>query len=178
MATLDLLTRGARDAPPRQQTLRDTIAWSHDLLDQHERALFRRLAVFSGGCTLEAAEAISDPSREPSQGDAASVQEECFSEFNVLAGLLSLVDNSLVDQAEGLDGTPRFRMLETIRAYAAEQLVASGEEAGVRREHATYYLSLVKATGALLFASEQKRALQAAEQGNVQAALQWLVQYG
>jgi predicted ATPase len=178
MATLDLLTRGARDAPPRQQTLRDTIAWSYDLLDEPERALFRRLAVFSGGCTLEAAEAICNPSREPIGGDATSVQEVYVSEINVLAGLLSLVDKSLVDQADGLDGTPRFRMLETIRAYSSEQLVASGEEAGMRREHATYYLSLVEATGALLFASERKRALQAAEQGNVQAALQWLVQYG
>jgi predicted ATPase/transcriptional regulator with XRE-family HTH domain len=178
LVTLDLLTRGARDAPPRQQTLRDTIAWSHDLLDEQERVLFRRLAVFSGGCTLEAAEAICSRSCKPTGDDATSVQEEHLSKINVLAGLLSLVDKSLVDRADGLDGTPRFRMLETIRAYAAEQLVASGEESGIRREHATYYLSLVKATGALLFASERKRALQAAEQGNVQAALQWLVQYG
>jgi predicted ATPase len=178
MATLDLLTRGARDAPPRQQTLRDTIAWSHDLLDEQERVLFRRLAVFSGGCRLEAAEAICSPSRELSGDNATSGQEEPFSEINVLAGLLSLVDKSLVDQADGLDGTPRFRMLETIRAYATEQLVASGEEAEMRRVHASYYLSLVKATGALLFASERKRTMQAAEQGNVEAALQWLVQYG
>jgi predicted ATPase len=176
--TLDLLTRGAQDAPPRQQTLRDTIAWSYDLLDEQERALFRRLAVFSGGCTLEAAEAICNPSRESMTVDAASDQDEHFSEIKVLAALFSLVDKSLVDQADGLDGTPRFRMLETIRAYASEQLIVSGEEAGVRRMHATYYLSLVKATGAFLFASEQKRALQAAEQGNIQGALQWLVQNG
>jgi predicted ATPase/transcriptional regulator with XRE-family HTH domain len=178
LPTLDLLTRGARDAPTRQQTLRATIAWSYDLLDESERTLFRRLAVFSGGCTLEAAEAICNPPREPSRGDAASVLGERFSEINVFQALLSLVDKSLVDQADGLDGLPRFRMLETIRAFASEQLVASGEEAVVLREHATYYLSLVKATGALLFASERKQAMQAAEQGNVQAALQWLVQYG
>ena len=178
IGTLDLLTRGAQDAPPRQHTLRDTIAWSHDLLDEEERSLFRRLAVFSGGCTLEAAEVICNPSGESMTVDAASVQEKHFSEINVLAGLLALVDKSLVDQADGVDGTPRFRMLETVRAFAAERLVASGEEATVRRVHAAYYLSLVKATGALLFASERKRALQAAEQGNVQAALQWLVQYG
>ena len=176
--TLDLLTRGAQDAPTRQQTLRDTIAWSYDLLDMPERTLFRRLAVFSGGCTLEAAETICNPPREPSRGDATSVLGERFSEINVFQALLSLVDKSLVDQADGLDGLPRFRMLETIRAFASEQLVASGEEAMVRREHATYYLSLVRATGALLFASEHKQAMQAAEQGNVQAALQWLVQYG
>jgi predicted ATPase len=176
--TLDLLTRGARDAPTRQQTLRDTIAWSYDLLDEPERTLFRRLAVFSGGCMLEAAEAICNPPREPSRVDAASVLEERFPEINVLQALVSLVDKNLMDQADGLDSAPRFRMLETIRAFASEQLVASGEEAMVRREHATYYLSLVEATGALLFASERKRAMQAAEQGNVQAALQWLVQYG
>jgi predicted ATPase/transcriptional regulator with XRE-family HTH domain len=177
-ATLDLLTRGARDAPLRQQTLRDTIAWSHDLLDEQERALFRRLAVFSGGCTLEAAEAICNPSREPSRSDAASVLEERFSEINVFQALLSLLDKSLVDQADGLEGAPRFRMLETIRAFASEQLIASGEEAVIRREHATYYLALVETTGALLFASERTRARQATEQGNVQAALQWLVQHG
>jgi predicted ATPase len=69
-------------------------------------------------------------------------------------------------------------MLETIRAFASEQLVASGEEGMVRRAHATYFLSLVEATGALLFASERTQAMQATEQGNVQAALQWLVQHG
>jgi predicted ATPase len=178
LPTLDLLTRGAQDAPTRQQTLRDTIAWSCDQLDESERTLFRRLAVFSGGYTLEAAEAICNPPREPSRGDAASVLGERFSQINIFQALLSLVDKNLMDQTDGLDGLPRFRMLETIRAFALEQLVASGEEAEVRREHATYYLSLVKATGALLFASERKQAMQAAEQGNVQAALQWLVQYG
>ena len=116
LVTLDLLTRGARDAPTRQQTLRDTIAWSHDLLDEQERVLFRRLAVFSGGCTLEAAEAICSPSRKPTGVDATSVLEERLSKINVLAGLFSLVDKSLVDRADGLDGAPRFRMLETIRA--------------------------------------------------------------
>jgi predicted ATPase len=177
-APLGLLVGGPRDMPVRQQTLRDTIAWSHNLLDEQERALFRRLALFSGGCTLEAAEAICNPHREPSRVDAVSVHDERLSEINVFQALVSLVEKSLVDQAAGLDGAPRFRMLETIRAFAWEVLVASGEEGAVRREHAAYYLSLVKATGALLFASEHKRAMQAAEQGNVQAALQWLVQYG
>jgi predicted ATPase/DNA-binding XRE family transcriptional regulator len=178
LSPLGLLVGGPRDVPVRQQTLRDTIAWSHELLDDQERALFRRLAVFSGGCTLEAAEAICNPSREPEKAFASAVGEERVSEIDVFGGLQSLVDKSLVGQADGLDGAPRFRMLETIRAFASEQLVASGEEAVLRREHATYYLSLVKATGALLFASERKQAMQVAEQGNVQAALQWLVQYG
>jgi predicted ATPase len=173
--TLDLLMGGARDAPTRQQTLRDTIAWSYSLLDVPERTLFRRLAVFSGGCSLEAAETICKPLSEPSSRDAASALEE---HLNVFQALLSLVDKNLVEQASGPDGASRFRMLETIRAFASEQLETSGEEGALRREHAAYYLSLVKATGALLFASECKRAMHAAEQGNVQAALQWLVQHG
>ncbi|MCC2628428.1 MAG: transcriptional regulator, family [Thermomicrobiales bacterium] len=178
LPNLDLLTTGARDVPVRQQTLRDTIAWSHGLLDEQERTLFRRLAVFAGGCTLEAAETICNPPREPSRVNAAFEPGGHVSEINVFQALLALVDKSLLDQADGLDGASRFRMLETIRAFASEQLVASGEVSMVQREHATYYLSLVKATGALLFASERKQAMQAAEQGNVQAALQWLVQYG
>jgi predicted ATPase/transcriptional regulator with XRE-family HTH domain len=178
LSPLDLLVGGPRDVPVRQQTLRDTIDWSHELLDDQERALFRRLAVFSGGCTLEAAEAICNPSREPRRAVASAAGEERISEIDVFGGLQSLIDKSLVGQADGLDGAPRFRMLETIRAFGSEQLVASSEEAVLRREHATYYLSLVKATGALLFASERKQAMQVAEQGNVQAALQWLVQYG
>ena len=87
LAPLGLLAGGPRDAPARQQTLRDTIAWSHDLLDEQERALFRRLAVFSGGCTLEAAEAICNPPCEPSRVDAASVQDEHLSEINVFQAL-------------------------------------------------------------------------------------------
>jgi predicted ATPase len=164
----------------RQQTLRETIAWSHDLLGEPERALFRRLAVFSGGCTLEAAQAVCDPPSHPSPAATSTVGrvEERGSEVAVFDGLLSLVDKSLVDQADGLDGAPRFRMLETIRAFASEQLAASGEDGWARRAHAAYYLSLVKATGALLFASERTQVRQAAEEGNVQAALRWLVEHG
>jgi predicted ATPase len=83
-----------------------------------------------------------------------------------------------VARGDGVDGEPRFRMLETIRAFAGERLAASGEEERSRRRHADYYLAMVEATGALLFANERKRAMQAAEHGNVQAALHWLVQQG
>jgi predicted ATPase/transcriptional regulator with XRE-family HTH domain len=176
--TLRLLTDGPRDAPARQQTLRDTINWSHDLLDVQERALFRRLAVFVGGFTLEAAEVVCNPARESTSGDASSVVGERCYEVDVLDGLLSLVDKSLVTQGAGPDGAPRFRMLETIRAYAWGQLVASGEDVLLRRSHANYYLSLVEGTGALLFASEGKRTRLAPEQGNIQVALHWLVQHG
>ena len=88
------------------------------------------------------------------------------------------MDKSLVTQGVGPNGAPRFRMLETIRAYAWDQLVASGEDVHLRRSHAGYYLSLVEGTGALLFASEGKRTRLAPEQGNIQVALHWLVQHG
>ena len=111
---LPLLTGGARDAPARQRTLRDTIAWSYDLLAPEEQILFRRLAVFAGGCTLEAAEAVANPDGE----------------LDVFGGLERLVEQSLLRQEEGPEGEPRFTMLETIREFGLEQLAASGEEDG------------------------------------------------
>jgi non-specific serine/threonine protein kinase len=157
--SLRLLADGPRDAPERHQTLRSTIAWSHDLLTPAEQRLFGRLAVFASGWTLEAAEGVvATPS--------------------LLDGLLSLVDKSLVMQEEVVHGALRFRMLETIRAFAWERLAASGEEDALRRRHADYLLATVEATGALLFAKEGTRSRLAAEQGNIQAALHWLVQNG
>jgi predicted ATPase len=93
-------------------------------------------------------------------------------------GLASLVDNSLLQQVEGPDGEPRFLMLETIRAFAQEQLAAHEEAAAVRHHHARYFLALLEATGAMLFAGPPKRLRHAAEQDNVQAALRWLVTQG
>ncbi len=115
---LALLTGGARDLPERQRTLRGTIEWSHELLVSGEQVLFRRLAVFRGGCALEAAEAVAG-------GD--------------LDTLGSLVDKSLLRQIDG-----RFRMLETIREYAAERLEAAGEAEALRRRHAEHYLALAE----------------------------------
>jgi predicted ATPase/DNA-binding XRE family transcriptional regulator len=164
--SLRLLTGGARDLPRRQQTLRDTIAWSYELLPPEEQRLFRALAVFAGGCTVEAVEAVC----QPASGDGPR--------GDVVDGLASLVDNSLLQQGEGPDGEPRVLMLETIRAFAQEQLAAHHEEALLRRRHARYYLALLEATGALLFAGAPKRRRHAAEQHNVQAALRWLVTQG
>ena len=113
---LPLLTGGGRDLPARQQTMRDAIAWSYDLLTPEEQALFRRLAVFVGGFTLEAAEAVGGPSRAPGSTS--------------LDGVASLVDKSLLRQEDGPDGEPRFRMLETVREFGLEQLAASGEADG------------------------------------------------
>lgn len=173
---LGLLAGGVRDAPARQQTLRDTIAWSHDLLSASEQTLFRRLAIFVGGSTLEAAEAVCGELSETDTVDVSLGTKVRIPGMDVVEGFHGLVDNSLVSQDDGVDGAPRFRLLETIRAYAWEQLAASGEEGLMRQRHATYFLSLVEATGALLFASERTQVRQAAEHGNIQAALQWLVQ--
>ena len=127
---LDILIRGVLDAPARQRTLRDTIAWSYHLLDESEQHLFRRIAVFVGGCTLEAIEAVCG---EP--GDAIP---------SVMDGVESLIDKNLLQQTAQEEEEPRLRMLETIREYALEMLAASGEMATARQSHATYYLTLAE----------------------------------
>jgi non-specific serine/threonine protein kinase len=119
---LGLLTDGPRDAPQRLQTMRNAIAWSYDLLPHAEQALFRRLAVFSGGCTLEAAAAVSGA--------------------EVLEGVRSLVANSLLHRDVQPGGTLRFLMLETLREFGLEQLEASGEHVEIRRRHADYFAEL------------------------------------
>ena len=116
---LKLLTGGARDLPERQRTLRSTIEWSYGLLEEGEKVLFARLSVFAGGRTLEAIEAICDAG-----GDLP---------VDVLDGLSSLVDKSLLKQEEGVGGEPRFVMLETIHEYAREKLQGSGEAEELRR---------------------------------------------
>jgi len=133
---LPLLSGGARDLPERQQTLRATVAWSYDLLEPHEQTLFGRLAVFAGGFTLDAAEAVCG------RGLTA--------EGRVLETLASLVDNSLlvsrVESAAELGGDePRFAMLETIREHASERLRSGGEAEEMHCAHASYYLALAEA---------------------------------
>ncbi|MDF2760055.1 MAG: adenylate/guanylate cyclase protein, partial [Thermomicrobiales bacterium] len=125
---LPLLTRGARDLPARQQTMRDAIAWSHDLLTQEEQTLFQRLAVFPGGCTVDAAEAVAGP-------DAP---------LDVFEGLAALIDKSLLRQEE-TEGEPRFRMLETVREFALERLEGSGTGEETRRRLAAWCLALGEA---------------------------------
>src|SRR5215212_3487855 len=138
---LPLLTGGPRDLPARLQTMRDAIAWSHDLLGPEEQRLFRRLAVFAGGSTLEAAEAVCanglDVDSSPSVETLHAVSD------SLLDCLTSLVDKSLVWQ-DTKGNEPRYRMLETIREYGLERLSASGEAEFVRRRHAAWCQELAE----------------------------------
>jgi predicted ATPase len=162
---LPLLTHGARDVPERQQTLRNTIAWSYDLLAESDKALFRRLSVFSGGFTLEAAEAVCvfDPAGTSSEAD------------EVLEQLGQLLDKSLVQAQQGTGGEPRFSMLETIHEYATEQLVASGEAAALQERHADYFLRLAEEADPHMFRPEREAWMERLdrEQANLRAALAW-----
>ena len=125
---LHVLTGGARDLPLRQQTLRNTISWSYELLPAGEQQLFRRLSVFVGGCSLEAIEAV-----------CAAFDDEVD---HVLEAVASLIDKSLVQQTEQESTESRLVMLETIREYGLERLEASGEAEVMRRQHATYFLQV------------------------------------
>lgn len=149
---LDLLKAG-RAADPRQQTLRATIEWSHDLLSSEEQRLFASLAVFRGGCTLDAVEAV------------------CETDLDTLQ---SLVDKSLVRVRDG----QRFWMLETIREYADERLEASGEADDVRRRHAQFFLALTESANLSVDAfarAPQRLELVVPEVHNLRAALDWAV---
>jgi predicted ATPase len=161
---LPLLTGGPRDLPDRQQTLRNTIAWSHDLLGEQERALFRRLGVFAGGWTLEAAEAVANR-------DGA---------VDVLEGLASLVDNSLVRRSDQPDNEPRFMMLETIREFALERLGEdTTEEQAVDRAHAAFFAEQVLAAWVDLTAGVPKAVRRVrAEEADHRGMLTYLLEAG
>jgi predicted ATPase len=155
---LRLLKGGPRDLPIRQQTLRGTIDWSYDLLQKEEKTLFRRLAVFSGGRTLEAIEEICDP-------EGALV--------DVFEGVESLLRKSLLRQEEGPEGEPRFVMLETVHEYAREKLEESGEAEEIKRAHAEYFLALAEEAEPRLRGPEDVEWLERleAEHDNIRAAL-------
>jgi predicted ATPase len=155
---LSFLTGGPRDLPARQQTLRSTIAWSHDLLDDSERRMFARLGVFAAGFSLEAAETVCADGAAPP----------------VLDGLASLLDKSLIRTEDALHGQPRFTMLQVVRDFALEQLDAFGETERLRRAHADYYATLVIGAEPRLRVDpypvvEQYRA----DLANIRAAVRW-----
>ena len=182
---LPLLTGGPRDAPARLRTMRDAIAWSYDLLDPAEQTLFRRLAVFAGGFTLEAAEAVGGRFAEGGEGGmrgAACGPELSFppSPPSGLDLVASLAANSLLRPDAGLDGEPRYGMLETVREYGLERLAASGEEVGVRDRHAAWCLGLAERywVDEASWVEEDPAWLVRVEpeHDNVRAALAWLEQ--
>jgi predicted ATPase len=164
---LPLLTRGARDLPERQQTLRNAIAWSYDLLEAGEQQLFRRLAVFVGGFTLEAVQAMYLPDT------ISPISSEQVGDGVALEQLAQLLDKSLVQAQQGTGGEPRFTLLETIREYAAEQLAESSEQATMQERHANYFLRLAEDTELHLFRPEQAIWLERLERedANLRAAL-------
>jgi predicted ATPase/serine/threonine protein kinase len=163
---LQLLTGGARDLPQRQQTLRAAIDWSYDLLSPAEQKLLRRLSVFVGGCTLEGVEAVCDTKSDL--------------ELDLLDGMSSLVDKSLVQHFEQAKSESRFVMLETIREYALEKLAASGEKPLTKRAHAAYCLVLAEEEAAEQSGAEGTEWLEhfGLEHDNFLAGLDWLTETG
>ncbi len=160
---LSVLTGGARDLPARQQTLRGAIAWSYDLLSPEQQKLFRHLAVFVDGWSLEAAEALC-----MARGELAA---------DMLEGMASLVDKSLLRQEEQAEGETRFWMLQTLREFGLEQLAKCEELEATRQAHAEYYLHLAEEAQPSLQAIEQRRWMTRLEQEheNLRAALGWLL---
>ena len=161
---LNLLTGGARDLPTRQQTLRSTVDWSYGLLNAAEQTLFRRLSVFTGGCTLEGAEAVCD-----TKGDLG---------LDVLDGMASMVDKSLAQQVEQVDAETRFLMLSTIREYALERLAESDDESATRRAHAAYYLVLAEEGAEDVGAHPEWLDRFEVEHDNFRLALDYLIKTG
>jgi predicted ATPase len=165
---LSLLTGGARDLPSRQHTMRAAIAWSEELLNQQAQLLFRRLAVFAGGCTLEAVDAVClvPPLTLVSGGEQP---------IDALDGVAALVEANLIFQEEGPGGEPRFRMLETVRDYALERLQASEDLANTRRQHAHFFLALAEEAEPHLNSGLRKEWLERldADHDNLREALEW-----
>ncbi len=167
---LTLLERGGRDVPARLRSMRDAIGWSYDLLSDDERALFRRLSVFAGGCTVESAVAVLR-GLDPAVGS---------NEPQILDAIGSLVEKSLLITVESVVGDSRFRMLETVRAFGLEQLEAHGESAQVRDAHAGWFQAVSRDAF-----EEQYGPLQAkwtpfleSEIENFRSALGWLTERG
>jgi predicted ATPase/DNA-binding CsgD family transcriptional regulator len=163
---LQVLTQGSIDLPERQRTLRNTLAWSYDLLSPQEQRLFRHLSVFVGGCTLEAVDAVSI---------TVGVKDS-----DVLEGIASLLDKSLLQRTERDGEEPRFAMLETIREYGLEVLAVGGEAEATCAAHAVYYLALAEQAEPELNSPQQITWLERLERehDNLRAALNWFLEQG
>jgi predicted ATPase len=160
---LSLLTGGPRDLPPRQQTMRDTIAWSYDLLDPTEQSVFRHLAVFAGATTLDSARLVSAP-------------EQAID--GLLTTISALVDKSLVWLSEADTEAPRYRMLDVIRDFAVERLLELGEAELAFRRHADTFLALAEEAADRLGTADEASAFQrlGLEHDNIRAALRWAIE--
>ena len=158
---LSLLTQGARDLPLRQQTLRNTLAWSYDLLSEREQQVFRHLAVFVGSFSMEAVESVCT--------------DELHDGNEVMERVTELVEKSLIELADAGGAVPRFRMLDTVKEYALEQLAANGEEEAVKRRHVDYYLYLAETAEPHLLRPERGVWLERLDRthDNLRAALTW-----
>jgi predicted ATPase/class 3 adenylate cyclase/DNA-binding CsgD family transcriptional regulator len=161
-----VLTSKASDVPARQQTLRNTIEWSYDLLDEEEQRLFQRLSVFVGSCTLEAAETV-----------CATLDTDSTAR-QVLDGVASLLDKSLLQQTEQEGMESRLAMLETIRAYGLEALAVSGKMEMTRQSHAEFYLRLVEEAEPKLKGAQSVLWLERLERehDNLRAVMLWLLE--
>lgn len=162
--SLKTLSGGARNLPRRQQTIRNAIEWSYDLLDENEKILFARLGVFQGGRSIEAAEAICSPGLV----------------LDVLDGLESLLNKSLLRREMTAEGEPRFVMLETIHAYANERLNADPEAEALRQRHAEYFMELAEKASPKLTSPEQAKWLNrlSLEYENLRKAMKWSLEGG
>jgi predicted ATPase len=158
---LALPSGGGLEAPPRQRSLRDTIAWSYDLLSAPSQTLFRRIAVFNGGCSLDAIREIC--------GDGS---------LDVLQELRALVANSLVRRTDHPDGDSRYTLLETVREFGVERLQQSDEAGIIHRRHAEHFLALAKRAEARLNTGEREVWLDRleSEHGNLHGALEWVLE--
>ena len=170
---LAILTAGPRDLPSRQRTLAAAIAWSYDLLDSAERRFFTWLGVFAGGFTLEAAEAVGRGVEESGSRE----ERDPLLASSALDLVASLLDKSLVLREITPSGD-RFRLLETVRAYALERLAAGGEEANVRRSHADYFHAFVPDLASAGLEASERVAKLDTERDNLRAALGWALAGG
>jgi predicted ATPase/transcriptional regulator with XRE-family HTH domain len=164
---LQILTGGTRDLPARQQRMRDTIAWSYELLSGADQALLRQLSVFADGWSLEAAEEVCT---------AGKGEPTC----PILDGVRTLVESSLIIPTDDGQEEPRYRMLDTLREYASEQLVAAGELDVLRRRHSAHYLCLAEHAEPALQDRDQRvwYSRLEREHDNLRAALDWLLEVG
>jgi predicted ATPase/DNA-binding CsgD family transcriptional regulator len=205
---LPLLTEGPRDVPPRLRSMRDAIAWSYELLADPEQALLRRLTVFAGGFTLDAAEAVvsggaASPGVHPAEArgeeeslpsprhpayplpTAISAEPADANPIAVLSGIAALVEASLLRRDEAANGAsgggpPRYTMLETVREFGAEQVAESGEEESTRERHAAWCIAFAEELAPRLHGSDQRRCweLFESEHANLREAMTWLERHG